>query len=426
MVPYNVIGVGRQELLAVKVGLSSWEEWEEQTKNLKAETERVRAYYQTIKPQLPEPMAKEAFIGKAGEFVEAVRAAGTEACKEALLISFLIPFGSIIGRKPYRHQSAPHRANEFAVLVGDTSSAKGIAWEATVPLLELIDQDWVNNRVQSGLESGQAVIDKVRDPSVQHSRGKSVAIPGVSDKRLLIFEEEFARILVTSKWKGSVLSEILRCGWDGRQVLWSSSKSNSQRATGAHISLFGHITPLELRKNLSEIDSTNGFANRILWFLVHSEGAVAVPPLVNWHGNHPDLIKGLREIVENFRTRPSSQMQWSRDGRDEWDNYHRAAKKRSFGGLLGPIVKRSVPHVLRLTMIYTLLDNSCLMKPKHLAAAIAVVDYAERSAKAIFGQQTGNKDADKLLWHLERAADGIDEATFLRSSVAPGPRLTSI
>jgi len=58
-------------------------------------------------------------------------------------------------------------------------------------------------------------------------------------------------------------------------------------------------------------------------------------------------------------------------------------------------------------MIYTLLDNSYLMEPRHLSAAIAVVDYAERSAKAIFGQQTGNRDADKLLWHLDRAPDGI-------------------
>jgi hypothetical protein len=37
----------------------------------------------------------------------------------------------------------------------------------------------------------------------------------------------------------------------------------------------GHITPLELRKNLTEIDSTNGFANRILWFLVYAADEVA-------------------------------------------------------------------------------------------------------------------------------------------------------
>jgi hypothetical protein len=61
-------------------------------------------------------------------------------------------------------------------------------------------------------------------------------------------------------------------------------------------------------------------------------------------------------------------------------------------------------------MIYTLLDNSCLMEPRHLAAAVAVVDYAERSAKAIFGQQTGDKRADNLLWHLDRAPDGLTKS----------------
>jgi hypothetical protein len=297
----------------------------------------------------------------------------------------------MIGRKPYRHQSAPHRANEFAVLVGDTFSAKGISWEATVSLLECIDQDWVNNRLQSGMESGQAVIASVKDASVRYSRGKQIISPGVSDKRLMIFEEEFARVLTTSQWKGSILSEILRQGWDGKFVLQSTNKNDQQKASGAHVSMFGHITPLELRKVLTEIDSNNGFANRILWFLVNAVGEVPDPPLVDWQGQHFDLIKGLREIVENFCTRPPSQMCWSKEGKAEWSKYHRAAKKRVFGGLLKPIVKRSIPHVLRLTMIYTLLDNSCLMEPKHLAAAVAVVDYAERSAKAIFGQQTGNK-----------------------------------
>jgi len=75
----NPAGTGRQELLAINVGLSSWEEWEEQARDLKVETERVRAYYQPIQPLRPEPMAREAFIGKAGQFVQAVREAGTEA-----------------------------------------------------------------------------------------------------------------------------------------------------------------------------------------------------------------------------------------------------------------------------------------------------------------------------------------------------------
>jgi len=274
-------------------------------------------------------------------------------------------------------------------------------------LFELVDKSWLNDRVQSGIPSGEAVIERVKDASIHYSRGKPVQIPGVSDKRLLIFDEEFARILVISKREGNILSEILRCGWDGRQVIMSPGKKDPAKATGAHISLFGHITPLELRKNLTEIDSTNGFANRILWFAVDAVGDEPVPPLVDWQQDYPNLVNGLREVVYNFHTRSTSELTWSREARVEWDKYHRAVKKRTFGGLMGPIVKRSVPHVLRITMIYTLLDNSCLMKPEHLAAAIAVVDYAERSAKVIFGQQTGDKAADKLLWHLDREPDGI-------------------
>ena len=149
------------------------------------------------------------------------------------------------------------------------------------------------------------------------------------------------------------------------------------------------------------------FFNRILWFAVDAVGEVPVPPLVDWQKDCPDLVNELRAIVYNFHNRLSSEMHWSPDALTEWNKYHRTVRKRTLSGLLGPIVKRSVPHVLRLTMIYTLLDNSCLMKPEHLAAAIAVVDYAERSAKTIFGQQTGDRYADKFLWHLDREPDGI-------------------
>jgi hypothetical protein len=66
---------------------------------------------------------------------------------------------------------------------------------------------------------------------------------------------------------GSTLSAILRDAWD-RGDLSSLTKNSPARATGAHISVIGHITTDELRATLDRVAMANGSANRVLWLMV--------------------------------------------------------------------------------------------------------------------------------------------------------------
>jgi hypothetical protein len=45
-------------------------------------------------------------------------------------------------------------------------------------------------------------------------------------------------------------------------------KNSPLKATGAHISIIGHITKDELRARLTRTDMANGLANRFLFCLV--------------------------------------------------------------------------------------------------------------------------------------------------------------
>ena len=65
-------------------------------------------------------------------------------------------------------------------------------------------------------------------------------------------------------------------------------------------------------------------------------------------------------------------------------------------------------------MIHAILDNSNLINSDHLAAAIAIVDYAERSAQWIFQAKTGDKDADRLFWELDRHPEGMTRSEIYR------------
>jgi hypothetical protein len=72
------------------------------------------------------------------------------------------------------------------------------------------------------------------------------------------------------------------------------------------------------------------------------------------------------------------------------------------GGLVGAILARAEAHVLRLSILYALLDGAPSIRPEHLRAALAVWDYAETSARRIFGEALGLSVADTILAALKR------------------------
>jgi hypothetical protein len=90
---------------------------------------------------------------------------------------------------------------------------------------------------------------------------------GVSDKRLLVVQPEFAGVLSVMERSGNTLSAIMRQAWDGA-LMATMTRNNPIKATDAHISLITHITMNELKARLTRTDMANGFANRYLYLLI--------------------------------------------------------------------------------------------------------------------------------------------------------------
>ena len=65
--------------------------------------------------------------------------------------------------------------------------------------------------------------------------------------------------------------------------------------------------------------------------------------------------------------------------------------RETLAGDIGEIVTRSEVHILRLAMIYAVLDCREEISMDHFNAARAVWDYASQSAKRIFGKGTRDK-----------------------------------
>jgi hypothetical protein len=335
----------------------------------------------------------------------------TEADPAALLVQFLVAFGSLIGRGPhYRAEADRHFTNLFAVLVGPTAKGrKGTSWGRVKDVAGNVDEIWAKGRVLTGLSSGEGLIWAVRDEIrglVKGGKGnqpeEQVIDPGVSDKRLLVMEGEFARALQSCERQGNTLSSVLRDSWDTGE-LSTLTKNSPARATGAHISILGHITRDELRRLLTDTATANGFANRFLW--VCSKRSKCLPD-----GGALDP-RELSPIVTLFRQAADFARNVGLLTRDEPARviWHGVYSDLSEGkpGLLGAVTSRGESQVLRLMCLYALLDRSSVVRAEHLMAALAVWEYCEDSARFIFGEALGDATADEILRALRERPEGM-------------------
>ena len=216
-------------------------------------------------------MDEAAYHGLAGDFVRTMLP-HTEADPAGLLMQFIVAFGSVIGNSPYYLvESDKHHANIYLVLVGESSRGrKGTGAGRVREASRTADEAWAGERNVSGLSSGEGLISHVRDEVRKWNakeRCDEVADPGVRDKRLMVTEAEFAGTLTVMGRSGNNLSPVIRNAWDGL-LLQTMTKNSPLKATGAHISIIGHITKDELRARLTRTDMANGFANRFLFCLV--------------------------------------------------------------------------------------------------------------------------------------------------------------
>ena len=178
------------------------DEWQEKAGGSKTSESSISGV-----PSWPR-LTEEALYGLPGEVVKAVEP-HTEADPVAVLVSLHAAFGNAIGQGAYFKVGPTfHQAKLFVALVGETSKArKGTSWDPVRDLFYEVDPAWVENRVVSGLSSGEGVIHAVRDPLYRNRQGDEVLLDeGESDKRLMVLESELAGPLKIMGREGNILS----------------------------------------------------------------------------------------------------------------------------------------------------------------------------------------------------------------------------
>ncbi|MGO9751323.1 MAG: hypothetical protein ACLP22_07400 [Solirubrobacteraceae bacterium] len=266
----------------------------------------------------------------------------------------------------------------------------------------------ISTRILTGLSSGEGLIHCVRDPAGQD--------PGASDRRLLVIEPEFVSVLKNVSREISTLSPTLRSAWDGRPLA-ILTRTAPARATDAHIAVIGHITATELQHHINPVELANGLLNR---FLLLGCRRVRLLP----EGGDPDPLHGTgldRRLASTLAAaRNAGQIRLSDDAREHWHHaYQQLAEPAS--GIAGAISARAEAHSIRLALLYALLDTESQIGPAHLNAALALWDYAKRSATWALERTSGDPLARAIHIALIHAHPGGLTRTQLRDLLHRNP-----
>ena len=359
----------------------------------------------SAEPPWPE-IDPAAYYGLPGNIVRTI-APHSESDPVALLMTLLTYFGNAIGRGPYYQvEGDRHAANLFCLIVGASGKArKGVSDGRIRQIFKMAEPDWCNCRIVSGLSSGEGLIWEVRDQitrMVKDGKGpnkvEDVVDEGVSDKRLMVVQSEFGGALRVMQREGSILSTVIRDAWD-RGDLGTLVKHSPTRATGAHISIIGHITGTELRRLLDQTSMANGFGNRFLFACVKrsqylpfggqlEDGAVCV------------MAEEVSEAIA--RARKIGRIYWSEQAAEGWEKIYPGLSSGR-PGLLGALTDRADAQTIRVAMNYALWEGTARISLDHLMAARAVTDFCEQSVRYIFGDSLGDPVADTILAALKNA-----------------------
>jgi hypothetical protein len=218
------------------------------------------------------------------------------------------------------------------------------------------------------------------------------------------------------KREGNTVSVIVRDAWDGKP-LQALTKNSPARCREPHVSISGHITEDELRLMLDLNSIANGYANRFLFACVRRSKFLPFGGKLK----EAEIMALAQEIDVVFHKvyMTHNQVVMDAETTAEWERiYHDLSEGKP--GLLGAITGRAESQVIRLAMLYALLDGDPInlkavyggghvMKLAHLKAGLALWQYCEDSVKYIFGDRLGDPFIDELLRAL-RSSGGMSRA----------------
>lgn len=358
-------------------------------------------------PIAPPVMADDAFPELVRDVVT-IATHSSEAHPVAVAANIIALFCCAIGRTAFqRIGDATIHALLFLLVVGKSGKArKGTAEHTPREVARRADavlrkRHASDDRLRihaGGLSSGEGVGWAIRDPREPDEKTGKGGDPGVTDKRLMVIESEFANVLAQVKREGNILSATIRNLWDGRDIE-PLTKTNQLTVTRPHVVLVGHITGHELREKSSENDAANGLLNRFL--MLHVQRPKLVPLPEPTPSEVLDLLAERLADAIDFATggdphgNNTHEVTLSASAKAVWcELYPQITRDRE--GRAGSLMARSEVYARMLAMVFALMDKRDVIEPGDLLSALAWVNYWRESIDYIWRDGEEQTELDEF------------------------------
>jgi len=152
-----------------------------------------------------------------------------------------------------------------------------------------------------------------------------------------------------------------------------------------------------LWKGLREIDIHGGFGNRLFYLTGTPKAPIPLPAKP-----HADALATIHADLQRLLTMPPMELFFTPDAQALWTEFYLAWKATTWPDLTSAAVKRVPTYIVKLSMVYACFEQTSLITPDQLQAAILVGGY-------------GAKCADRLMnRHRQVTTQGKCEARVLR------------
>ena len=334
--------------------------------------------------------------------------AHSEAVPVAVMLNLLMRFSACIGPMAHLLLGDEKRfLNDYVLVVGPSGQGKGssnhgparIYARAEEQLASLFDQRYQKGQGEGlntfpnlaihtgGLSSGEGLAAALDD-------GTEGSDEAVTDKRLLVFEYEFAQCMANAQRRGSTISMVLRNAYDGGDIK-PLTKRDKVSVTSPYLCLLGNVTAEELADHeQTRMMSMNGMLNRFLICWQQPTKLVPFPkPIPDATLNEmgqllADRIQYARGC--HFETHYKKMDSLSRsvtlgeDAKAIWSEAYARLMNRADCPQVSALSRRHRLHGLILASLFALLDCRHEINANDINSALAWCDYSHDSISYSF------------------------------------------
>lgn len=368
-----------------------------------------------VEPSIQE----ECFFGVAGLLAnESAPQVGVS--REAVLFQLLIFIGNMCEHKfHFNLGGSKLYLNDYLLIVGETSKAKkGTSLKTVKYFIEKINEEYYKTCIRTGVNSGEGLVNAVRDRVISLEEKKNGEIKetvldeGGKSKTALFIEPEFSRLMKSGKRDGNTSTEILRQAWDG-DYLEVVVKKDSCSSSDHHISMIGHITQNEFEFLNSNVDSTNGYLNRFLFCRIFNGSPVPLPK--SFDSLSFSFMPRLFSVIAFIRNTGTEELKLEESAISFWEEIYSDFFYSPDDGF-SELMARTPTHILKVAMIFSVLDCSYCISKDHLISAKAIVDYSNDSIRFIFSSPSKKKNNNerKVVEYISKKDGSVMRSEVMR------------